>query len=1144
MKNLLILLAAGLLSASPARGSVPEQGETRYRAAPKVPIAAYAFSLKDVRLLDGPFKRAMDLDAQYLLDLEPDRLLSRFREYAGLEPKAEIYGGWESRGVSGHILGHYLSACAMMYAASGDERFLDRVNYIVEELALCQKAHGNGYVGAIPEAKRIFAEVASGEIKTSGFGLNGGWVPWYTLHKLHAGLLDAYRYCDSDRAKMIVTRLADWAGNVTGELSDEKFQTMLRCEHGGMNDVLADVYAVTGERKYLDLAARFNHRAVIDPLSRREDRLEGLHANTQVPKLIGAARQYELTGNEDLRAAAAFFWEAVTQHRSYVNGGNSEAEHFRRKGELWKHLTPRTAETCNTYNMLKLTRHLFAWTADGRCADYYERALYNHILASQDPKAGMMIYFCSLEPGHFHTYSEPYDSFWCCTGSGLENHVKYGEGIYFHDDASLYVNLFVASELTWKAKGLTVRQETRFPEEAATRLSLSCEEPVPLALKIRHPSWATGALKVTLNGQTFDAGSKPGGYLTIDRSWTDGDVVNVTLPMGLRVEPMENNPKKVAILYGPIVLAGQLGREGFTDGMPYSGNQKAYEHLPTPEVPVLVTDGKPVGEWLERVSGETLQFKTVGVGRPNDVSLIPFYRAHHQRFTVYWDLLSEKDWQQRQTERAAEQRRLEQLQARTIDRVVPEAEPERAHNYQGEKSSAGTFQGRRWRHAYPGGWFSYDMKVAADRPVDLMVTYWGSDVGNRTFDVMIDGRKIATQTLNMNEPGEFFDVTYPIPAELTKDKDKVTVQFQSHPGNMAGGVFGCRVVNRSGEPSGAEALRGTLDPFYKQHVVAGGLLIAGSEKVSPHALREAAHLVGKMLATRPDVLAKLVEREMYVCVMAHDEMQTDLPECRKMSLWWAKRARGLGGRPVSCGEENLLCCPGDPYRGESIFIHEFAHAVHGAVAALDEQFNERLRTLHRETQETGRFRGYGTGSFGEFWAEGVQSWFNCNHGRACRLSHAGRPRRERGGPTAAGRVVRDSGHPMTAKPTMGVRARSVAKRRAAAALPALLQLRLQFRDDLRMLEIEVVRFAGVGVEVVQLAGCFRCLLGQREGSEGLPPVVIAARAAVVEVLPRSAANGQRERDRLMKRIAAHGPGSPLPEQHRKEAVAVLGRFVG
>jgi len=795
-----LIVAASFFNAAVAYDAqpVPEQDQTRDIVAPKVPIKAHPFSLNSVRLLDGPFKQAMELDGKYLLDLEPDRLLSRFREYAGLEPKGKIYGGWERLGVSGHILGHYLSACAMIYAASGDERFLDRVNYIVDELALCQDAYGSGYVGGIPEAKRIFDEVAAGDIKTANFGLNGGWVPWYTLHKLYAGLLDAHRYCDSDQAKAIVTKLADWAAGVTGKLSDEQFQTMLRCEHGGMNEALADVYAITGNRAYLDLAGRFNHRAVIDPLASREDRLEGMHANTQVPKIIGAARQYELTDNRDLRTAAAFFWEVVTQYRSFVNGGNSEAEHFRRKGELWKHLTPRTAETCNTYNMLKLTRHLFAWTADGQYADYYERALYNHILASQDPKTGMTIYFCSLKPGHFHTYGKPYDSFWCCTGSGLENHVKYGDSIYFHDDQSLYVNLFIASELTWEAEGLKVRQETRFPDEPKTRLVLSCEAPISGGLKIRHPHWAAAALAVTVNGKKLDAHSRPGGYLTIDRSWNDGDVVEVTLPMSLRIEPMANRPKKVALMYGPIVLAGQLGREGFTDGMPYSGNQTAYENLPTPDVPVLVADGKPVDEWVKRVPGKALQFKTVGVGRPEDVSLIPFYRAHHQRFTVYWDLFTEQDWRQKQAEYEAQQRRLKALQARTVDTVVPEMQPERDHNYQGERSSAGVHAGRHWRHAYPGGWFSYEMKVGADRPVDLMVTYWGSDVG-RTFDVLVDGRKLATQTLNMQKPGEFFDVTYPIPEELVKGKQKVTVRFEAPGNSMAGGVFGCRIVKRRGE---------------------------------------------------------------------------------------------------------------------------------------------------------------------------------------------------------------------------------------------------------------------------------------------------------------------------------------------------------
>jgi len=425
--------------------------------------------------------------------------------------------------------------------------------------------------------------------------------------------------------------------------------------------------------------------------------------------------------------------------------------------------------------------------------------LYNHILASQDPRTGMTIYFCSLKPGHFHTYQTPHDSFWCCTGSGLENHVKYGEGIYFHDDAGLFVNLFIPSEVTWKAKGIKVRQETRFPDVPATRLTVKCEQPTRFALRVRRPSWAASALKATVNGEPADADEEDG-YLSIERTWADGDVVEVVLPMSLRLEPMANQPEKVAIMYGPIVLAGQLGREGFTEGMPYSGNQKAFANLPTPEVPVLVAGDKPVDRWLRRVTDKGLVFKTVGVGRPKDVSLIPFHTAHHQRYTVYWDLLTEEKWQQRQAEAEAEQRRLEALDARTLDAVEPEQKSEQAHNYQGQASGAGMFNGRYWRHAYSGGFFSYDMKIgnAADTkaPLDLMVTYWGSDVGNRQFDILIDGKKIATQKIHMDKPGEFFDVTYPIPDELAKGKTKLTVRFEPHEGAMAGGVFACRIVKR------------------------------------------------------------------------------------------------------------------------------------------------------------------------------------------------------------------------------------------------------------------------------------------------------------------------------------------------------------
>jgi len=791
-----ILVLAGQQAAACAAGESLKLAEAGREARFEVRF----FDLNQVRLLEGPFQQAMQRDAQYLLELDPDRLLSRFREYAGLKPKAEIYGGWERLSCSGHSLGHYLSACAMMYAATGDQRFLERANYIVDELARCQQAHGNGYVGAIPEADRIFGDLAAGKIKVSSFGLNGGWVPWYVLHKLFAGLLDAHHYCDNQKARLVVVKLADWACQVTGGLSDEQFQTMLRCEHGGMSEVLAEIYALTGHRKYLELARRFNHRQILDPLVRGEDRLQGLHVNTQIPKLIGAARQYELTGDEQLQAAVKFFWREVTEHRSYVIGGVSDAEHFHRRGELWKHLTTLTAETCATYNMLKLTRHVFAWTADPTCMDYYERALYNHILASQDPKTGMVLYFCSLKPGHFHVYSTPHDSFWCCTGTGMENHARYGESIYARGPHALYVNLFIASELSWPERGLKLRQQTRFPNQPGTRLVFDCQRPLALALRIRHPRWADGKLSVKLNGAGLDTQSTPGGYLTIDRSWQDGDVLEVTFPVSLRLERMENQPKKGAILYGPIVLAGNLGPIGLPEAALYSGNPKANANLPVPEVPVLVVDNKPPSQWVKRISDQQLKFQTVGVGRPEDVELIPFYQAHRIRYTVYWDLLSEQDWQQREAARQAEERRLRELEARTLDKLVPVGSQEQAHRLQGQGSSAGMFRGRNWRHAYPGGWFSYEMKVVPDQPVDLIVTYWGSDVGNRVFDILVDGRKIAEQKLQMERPDEFFDAVYPIPEELTRGKRTITVRFQSHPGAMAGGVFGCRIVLRTPRP--------------------------------------------------------------------------------------------------------------------------------------------------------------------------------------------------------------------------------------------------------------------------------------------------------------------------------------------------------
>ena len=448
MRPFALLSAAALLTTCPALGWEP---------------AAKPFPLSAVRLTDSPFSQNMDRCSAYLLSLEPDRLLFGFRNEAGLAPKGECYGGWEAQGVAGHSLGHYLSGVSMAFAATGDARFKERADYIVEELARCQQAQGDGFVSAIPKGREAFEKIRAGEVKAEPFNLNGIWVPWYTQHKLLAGLLDAHAHTGNAQALEIAVAFARYAQGVTENLTDEAWQTMLSCEHGGMNESLAELYARTGDDSFLALSRKFHHRAVLEPLGKGKDILPGLHGNTQIPKMVGVARRYELAQDPDDRIIAEFFWDRVTRHHSYVTGGHSLDEHFGDPDHLAGRLGPRNTETCNTYNMLKLTQHLFSWDCSPEKADFYERALYNHILASQDPRDGMVCYYIPLQAGLHKTYSTPFDSFWCCTGTGMENHVRYGEAIYFHSDDALYVNLFIPSELTWAERGVTLRQETSLP---------------------------------------------------------------------------------------------------------------------------------------------------------------------------------------------------------------------------------------------------------------------------------------------------------------------------------------------------------------------------------------------------------------------------------------------------------------------------------------------------------------------------------------------------------------------------------------------------------------------------------------------------------------------------------------------------------
>lgn len=595
-----------------------------------------AFQLHDVRLLEGPYLDAQRRDLAYLLLLQPDRMLHNFRRNAGLEPRAPVYGGWESEepwvGIRchGHTLGHYLSAASMMYASTGDERMKQRVDYIVGELQACQHASRSGLVCAFPDG--------AAQLENAVAGRRFIGVPWYTMHKIFAGLRDAHMHAGSATALDLLTRLADWTADATAAMSDAQLQRMLDTEHGGMNEVLAGVSVLTGAEKYAALARRFCHEALLAPLAESRDTLDGLHANTQVPKAVGFQRLHELTGDERYRTAARFFWEAVATRRSFVTGGHGDNEHFFPPADFAKHLpSAKTMETCGTHNMLRLTRLLFADTPSVEYADFYERALFNGILASQDPESGMMTYFQATRPGYVRLYHTPERSFWCCTGTGIENHAKYGESIYFHSADALWVNLFIASTVSWKAKGLRIAQTTTFPDTPRTRLRFTVDRPVLATVQVRHPRWCD-AMTVRVNGRRWRAHAAANGYVAIAREWRSDDVVDIDLPMTLRAEPLPGVSDIVAFVFGPIVLAGRLGRDGLSPGSQLIVNERLSGTMLNAqlEIPTLGGDAASAVRRMRQDSRDPLIFRTGR--RPHEVELAPYYRLAKERYNLYWKL--------------------------------------------------------------------------------------------------------------------------------------------------------------------------------------------------------------------------------------------------------------------------------------------------------------------------------------------------------------------------------------------------------------------------------------------------------------------------------------------------------------------------
>ncbi len=778
---LLFILTSFFCSTLFCQSYVAELNNSKIKVQPVVPVKAYAFNLSDVTITGGPFKKAMDLDAVYLLEIDPNRLLHRFHQYAGLPVKGEIYGGWEEETISGHTLGHYLSACAMMYASTHDKRFKEKTDYIIAELARCQQARKTGYVGGVPNEDTVFAQVARGDIRSKGFDLNGAWVPWYTMHKVMAGLMDSYLYCDNMQAMDILNKICRWIDTELKDLSDAQLQKMLDCEHGGMNEALVNMYAVTGNKNYLQLSYKFHHKVVLDSLANQKDVMQGRHSNTNIPKIIGAERRYQLTGSVKDSTIADYFWHTIVNHHTYVNGGNSNYEYLGTEDKLNDRLSDNTTETCNTYNMLKLTRQLFAFNPKLEYADFYERALYNHILASQEPDSGMMCYFVPLRMGGKKNYSDKFNSFWCCVGSGIENHSKYGEAIYYRSaNGGLFVNLFIPSMLNWKEKNISVTQSTSFPESSNSSFVITTAKPVSFPLYIRNPWWAGSNVSITINGNPIKTKKSANGYFEINRTWKNNDKVEIAFDMHLYAESMPDNKNRIALLYGPVLLAGDLGAS-----------------MPDPVygTPVLLTSNHNVTEWVKPVANKPLTFKMEGVGKPFDTELSPFYAMHKDYYSVYWDYFTNEEWVTREAAYKEEKAQQKAIEERTVDVMrLGEMQPERDHNL---KASINSYPGnaltRSGREARAGGFFSFDINVKPGVPNILLCTYFGDDK-NSTFDILIDDVKLVTVQWNGGETGKFYDKEYPIPAEMIKDKKNVTVKISANANKTAGRVFGCRIL--------------------------------------------------------------------------------------------------------------------------------------------------------------------------------------------------------------------------------------------------------------------------------------------------------------------------------------------------------------
>ena len=761
------------------------------------------FPISDVTLLDGPFKHARDLNIEVLLKYDVDRLLAPYRKEAGLPEKAKTYPNWD--GLDGHVAGHFLSAIAMNFAATGNPGVKKRMEYMLSELNVCLEANainnaewGVGYIGGFPNSKKLWSAFKKGDFSI----YKSAWSPYYNLHKMYAGLRDAWLYCGNENAKTLFLKFCDWGIDITSVLNDEQMQSILNVEYGGMNEIFADAYQISGDKKYLVAAKRYSQNMYLDPLSQGIDNLDNKHANTQLPKFIGFTRIAELSGDKKYEKAGRFSWETITANRSLAFGGNSRREHFPNPTSCSDYVNDVDGpESCNSYNMLKLTEDLFRMQPSAHYADYYERTIFNHILSSQHPEHGGYVYFTSARPRHYRVYSAPNQAMWCCVGTGMENHGKYNQFIYTHSSDSLFLNLFIASELNWKDKKVSIKQETNFPYEERTKLTVT-KGSSSYKLMIRYPEWVKkGALKITVNGKAVTYSALPSSYICIDRKWKKGDVVEMELPMHNTIERLPNVPDYIAFMHGPILLGAKTGTDDLKGLIADDGRWGQYpggKLLPVDQAPILIEDDiQNIASKLVPVKDQPLHFSlNVKMENPIDVKLEPFANIHDSRYMIYWLALTNKGYRSYMDSLSTIEKEKIALEKRTIDFVgTGEQQPETDHAMQKENSNSGNTNHEFFRDANRGGFFSYEMKTNSESDLSLIVRYWGAEWGGRKFDIYIDDEKLLTEdnTGRWNQ-SKFQNIEYTIPNSMVQGKKSVRVKFQSIQGNTAGAVYFLRLV--------------------------------------------------------------------------------------------------------------------------------------------------------------------------------------------------------------------------------------------------------------------------------------------------------------------------------------------------------------